>query len=217
MRGVRWFLLAFLATALPGIALGQITVPSQVDSHKPICATLAASLPDGARIKGGWTVSAAEFIQVSDTEIHIWAAPGPHAVTFEAAYVVTRDVTIEGQVIPVLVDFGQVKYSATFTVAAAGPPVPPPIPGQRRGLIVEETANRTPAHKTLFLEIRKAFSDSLLPIIDRSKPPGEWADEVSAIGSMPVPVLVVLADSGALVRIVPLPATVEGVKTELAK
>jgi hypothetical protein len=216
MRGAQRFLLFCLALLPPGVSLGQITVPPTVESHKPICATLAAPLPEGAKIKGGWTVSAAEFLQVSDTEIHIWAAPGVHEVTYQGAYVVTRDVTIEGQVIPVLVDFGQFNYRASFTVGQSVPPVPPPVPGKRRGLIVEETSQRTPAQKSLYLELRKAFSDQLLPIVDRSHPPAAWAAAVSATGTV-APALVVIAADGSVLRVVPLPSTVAAIQAELSK
>ena len=219
MRGFSRFLFTacVLVALLPGLASAQITVPSPVESHKPIVATLAATLPPGAQLRGAWNVTGAEFIEVDASKIHIWAAPGVHTVVASGVWVVTKDVTIDGQTVPVLVDFGQYNYSAQFTVAADGPPVPPPVPGQRRGLIVTETAQQTPAQKQLFLELRKAYSDQLLPIIDRSHPPVAYSAAVSACGNQ-VPALVVLAADGVtIVRVVPLPATAEAVKQELSK
>lgn len=66
---------------------------------------------------------------LSKQAYNVWAPVGKHTVTATGVWVLTRDVTIGDQTLPVLVDFGQYSFSKTFEVKAGDdPPLPPDPP-----------------------------------------------------------------------------------------
>jgi len=213
LRGIIWLLSCLACLA----AHGQILIPATVEPYKPIGAKLQKlNVPPGALVRGSWSISGGESVQCDADTVHIWAPPGTYTVTASGVWVLTRLVKIEGQEVPILVDFGQYSESAKFTVSGGTPPVPPPVPGNRWGMIVEETAIRSPAQAALFLQVRQVFARDFLPIVDRSDYPSKWSRYVGAAGSS-LPALVVIAADGSIVRSVKCPATVEALKQELAR
>lgn len=199
-------------------ALAQITVPAQTAAYKPVVATLAATLPPGAQLRGSWSVTGGDFLEVDANTVHVWAAPGVHTISASGVWVLTKSVTIEGQNVPILIDFGQYAYTTQFTIAAVGPPVPPPAPpGNRWALIVEETSIRTPQQAALWLQLRKAFGQRKLLILDQDNPSAAWGPFFAHAAGVARPALVVFAGDGAFVRAVPCPATVAAVQAEVAK
>jgi hypothetical protein len=193
-----------------GITQAQITVPASVEAHKPVVATLKATLPDGAQLRGTWSVSGGEYLQVDPLTIHIWAATGVHTVAASGVWVVTKRVTLpDGQALDALVDFGQYQYTADFTVGKAVPPGPPPIPpGNKRAVILEETSQRTPQQAALWLQARKALGAKLL-ILDKDLPSA--AAYSAAAGAADLPALVVLVGD-QVVTVSPCPATLEALQ-----
>lgn len=209
------------ALLLTGTAVGQIDVPATVEPHAPIVAKIAfGGLPEGARTRGSISVSDAMWLPAggADNCYHIWAAPGSHSVVAEGMWVLTRDVTVDGQTLPVLLDFGSYRYTATFTVGKSpGPDPPVPPPGERWILVVEETGQRTAAQANLWIALRKELPNQRLLIVDKDSPPPSLArllESVSSADSLPI-LLVVRA--GVVLRKLPMPTTVQAVKEELAR
>jgi len=204
-------------------AAAQIVIPDRVDPHTPIVASLAAELPEGAQIQGGWASDTAKWIAVSPTVIHVWAAPGTHAISFRGAWVQTRSVELpNGEVIQALIGFGFLDDTATVVVGEPEPPPPPPPPpGLRLGVIVEESQERTPQQAQLWLESRQAFEANRLYILDKDQSPSDQslsnAVQAARDSRLELPVLVVLSEGGDVVRVVSCPGSVEQLKSELSK
>lgn len=203
---------------LPALAPAQISVPANVAAHKPIVAKLSANLPPGAQLRGSWNVTGGDFLEADANAIHIWAGPGVHTVSANGIWVLTKTVTIDGQELQVLIDFGQYAYSAEFKVGGVVPPVPPPQPpGDRWAIIVEETSNRTPQLAALWLQLRKTPPASKLLILDKDHPAAAYKAYFSAAAAVPLPALVVVATDGSVVSAAPCPLTLEAIKAEVGK
>ena len=157
--------------------------------------------------------------------IHVWAKPGAHTLTFRGAWLATRSITLpDGEVIQAVTGFGFLDHAATFQVGDTIPPVPPvppvPPPGTRVGVIVEETSQRTPAQAQLWLKARAAFEEKRLYLLDQDQLSGPyWSKIAQAVRdkNLGLPVLVVVTDAGAVVRVVACPTSVDALKTELSK
>jgi hypothetical protein len=214
MRGV-WLLLFWLFVAT---TYGDIDVKPQYDVHEPIVATVTITdVPVGAKLRGSLAVSDGSYLPAGENVFHVWAAPGKHMITSQGVWVLTKDVTVGDQTFPVLIDFGQYNYSKSFIVGEGDvvpPPQPPTPPGVRRAVILEETSDRTPAFALLKQQLLKEFLPERMEILD---------DDLAAASKyLPLvkadvrPVLLVLA-SDKLVRAVPCPASVAGVKEEMSK
>jgi len=162
------FVLAFLLA--PSLRAG-ITIDTEVEPHEPIIATVTLdNVPEGAKIRGSVTLGPGAWWHPGPQTgtYHIWAKPGTHAIVATGIWVQTRDVEINGEMLSVLVDFGQYNYQAIFKVKEDQPPdPPPPPPGERWGLIIEETSQRTPAQARLWLEARQSIPADRLIIVDR--------------------------------------------------
>jgi hypothetical protein len=133
-------------------------------------------------------------------------------------WVLTKDVQVDGQTLPVLLDFGSYRYTATFTVGKSpGPDPPVPPPGERWILVVEESASRTPAQANLWIALRKELPNQRLLIVDKDSPPPALAKFLASVSSADsLPVLLVV-QGGAVLRKLPMPTTVAAVKEELAR
>lgn len=146
-------LVALLATAT---AWGQIDVPTEVDQHKLIVATLTQQIPDGAYLAdGGWEIAGATATQVPDTRPDgstlIWTGPpGEYVITYDG--VLLQDVSFtDGSGNPVTIRsyVGRVKSRAVCTIKGGSPdpgpdPPVPPVPVEELGVvIVEDAAART--------------------------------------------------------------------------
>lgn len=210
-------LAAAIWALLCAVCCGQITVPDKVAPHEPIVAQLTADLPAGAQIQGGWSSTTAKYLPTGDPKsVHIWAAPGQHQIAFRGAWVQTRSIEINGEQVQVLVGFGFVDHTASFTVGEDDDinPPPPPPPGDRWGIVVEETTQRTPAQAQLWLQARQQFPLNKLLIIDQHSLAPSVAKYVSAAreANLPLPVLVVVSESGAVVETRSCPVSVSEIK-----
>ncbi len=195
-------LLLVAATARADIELAKETFERDTD---PITAALSVTgLPDGAKIRGTFTVSGRatvtersgyyipqvgpdgkpvldesgkQVLVPAPTEYFIDAAPGEHVITAQGVWVLTRDVTVGGESFPVLVDFGQYTFTKSFVVSGGDDPVPPPPPpGTRWGLILHESTKDTPAQGALWVELRKTWQENRLRIYDKDElPPSQRA------------------------------------------
>lgn len=150
----------------------------------------------------------------SDETFHVWAGTGKHTITASGVWVMTRTVTVGTETFDVLIDFGQYNYTKSFIVGEGDVVPPPGPPGLRRAVILEETSDRTPAFALLKQQLLKEFLPERMQILD---------DDLAAASKyLPLakpdvrPVLLVLA-SDKLVRAVPCPASVAGVKEEMSK
>lgn len=85
---------------------------------------------------------------ISKQQYDVWAPEGRHTVTATGVWVLTRDVQIGEESVPVLVDFGQYGFSKDFTVGTPPPvcpvcgkdpcvcPTPPPPPADQKWMVV---------------------------------------------------------------------------------
>lgn len=218
---ILWSTFCLLFVVAPSQA--QITVPAQVNPYEPIVAQVAfKDIPTGARTRGAISISDAVWLPAGEADTyHIWAAPGSHTVTAEGLWVLTRDVKVGDETLPVLVDFGSYRYTATFTVGPAPgpdpPDPPPPPPGTRWALVVEESGQRTPSQANLWVALRRELPSQRLLIVDRDSAAPSLAKllaSVSSSDSLPV-LLVVQGD--VVLRKIPMPATVQAVKEAIAR
>lgn len=205
-----------------GTAAAQIEIESAYEAHQPIVAKIGdARIPDGAKVDGGWRCDTAEIRPGQDAStVHIWAAPGEHRITYQGAWVQTVDKTIDGETLPILIGFGFLNEQATFRVGPPpDPPPPPPPPGPRVGVIVEETTRRTADQAALWIRLRQKADRDQLKIVDQDLATDETRPYVQAAreSGLPLPVLVVGSESGEILRVVPVPPTVDLILRELAK
>lgn len=210
--------------ALFSSALADIEVKPQYDDHEPIVATVTITgVPEGAKLRGSFAVSDGSYLSAGENIYHIWAGPGKHLLTAQGVWVLTRDVTVDGQTFPVLLDFGQFKFDKTIVVGGEVPPVPPipPVPpdppGIRWAIIWEATEARTPQQASLYIQLRKTAEKNRLFILDVHQLPPKWeAWRKLAPEKLEVPALMVLAGDKVL-RVVPCPSSADAVKQEIAK
>lgn len=207
-----WAILAVSAAA-------DIDCKDSYAEHEPIVVGISiTNVPEGAKLRGSFAVSDAAYVENGGT-FYVWAAPGSHTITATGVWVLTEDVVIGERTVPVLVDFGQYTYSRKITVGEVPGPVPPPDPippGIRRAVILEESAERTNAQASLYVQLRKEFQQDRLEILDDDQ--SGAARYVSLAPNLPRPTLLVLAGpDSSLVRAVALPGSVEAVKQEIAR
>jgi hypothetical protein len=220
-------ILAACLAALGTSALwADIDMPDRAKPHTPIVARLIADLPNQALRRGTWETPTVQVIAVDPDTLHIWAPPGRHTIRAHGVWVQTRDVTIDNQTLPVLVDFGFYDHSATIEIGPEpdpepdpDPDPPPPPPGPRWALVVEETADRTPQQAGLYLALRNRYPLSRLLILDKDAEAESARRYIRAVPpDVPLPALVIVhAETGKIVRIVPLPETVDRFTEELAR
>ena len=209
----RWLLSVAVAIAMmPAICAGQgIEVPKQIAEGEPIVAVLVPKdIPDGALVRGGWKITDAKFLPAAQKNtIHIWAKPGKHVISANGVWVLTKDIKVGDQTVPVLVDFGQYSYEATFVVGEVKPDPPDPTPGPTPHptppgkvwvIIVEETKHRTPEQAKLFLDIRKNLNVKVA-IADRDQNHSPSLDaylEIVKEDDMPLPAMFVVTEDGTV-------------------
>lgn len=217
-QATRLILAILLCTGWLSVATADISVPVSTPEYQPIVATLATSdLPEGARCRGVWECSTASILEVDARTVHVWAAPGKHILVAMGTWVQTEDV--DGR--PVLVDFGFYRFLAAFTVTGKDPspdPQPTPTPKAVWALIVEETQERTPAQNRLLHQLRQAYPLHRMLIVDDDAQAPSLRRYIDAIPpEVPEPALIVVRadDTGSIVRIVPLPTTLEGFQKEM--
>ena len=189
----------------------EIQIPSKSQPYKPIVAkVLPSNVPENAQVRGSVTCPTAELLQGSSPGVwHVWAAPGTHVVTATGVWVLTRDVQLGDEVVPVLVDFGQYTESAAFAVGDTPGPTPPPIVTGERLAVIYESSKRTPAQANLFALMRDKHSDRFITVDydrrDSSAIIRQYADLVKDKSELPV-VLIIASDQSF--EKAPLPSTV---------
>lgn len=219
-------LLLGLVLLLAGSAWADIECKEVYEPNEPIVVKVAPTgVPEGAKLRGSLQVTDAKYLQpdASEGTFYVWAGEGTHTISASGVWVLTEDVQIGEKTVPVLVDFGQYTFTRSFVVWEGDDPVPPPIPeGTRWAVIWEETEQRTPQQGNLFLQLRKEFQDERLLIQDVTNLPQSLrALESQRPQNLPLPVLAVFVrqkdGTDKVVRHVPLPSSVGGVKQEVAK
>ena len=223
MRTIQKLLLFLSLWACTSAAMADIEVKPQFEPHEPIVATVTITgVPEGAKLRGSFSVSDGSYLPAGENVYHVWAPPGKHTVSAQGVWVLTKDVTVEGQTFPVLLDFGQFKFEKAIIVGPDVPPVPPPLPGSRWSVIWEETDDRTPQQGNLFLALRKQYQNGQIQIHDVTNlPPDLRALEAQRPQNLPLPVQQVIVrqtdGTDRVIRTVPLPPDVAGFAKELAR
>ena len=213
-------LLWLILTVTPSALRGDIDCPATAKVHEPVVAVVAPTdVPDGARLRGSFTVATGLFIPCGDNTYHLWLPPGRHLLRARGVWILTRDVLVDGQTLPVLIDFGSYDYEHVIVVGDPSPdppPVPPVPPGERWAVVWEETGERTPQQASLYVALRKEFQNDRLLILDVSQLPPKWeAWRAKLAPAQSLPALMVVAGN-QLVRVVPLPSSVSAVKEAIA-
>lgn len=212
----RLFFYLLLAWALTAVAWGDIQVKPQLEPYEPCVATVTITdVPEGAKLRGSFAVSDGSYLPAGENTFHLWLPPGKHVLKANGVWVLTKDIDVGGQTVPVLLDFGQYSYERTITVGPEVPtPVPFPPPGPRRLVILEETAQRTPAFAVLRQQLLKEFPPDQLQILDDDLPAA--SKYLSQLPADLRPALLIL-EGDRLLRAVACPPSVGGVKEEVAK
>ena len=222
----RTTLTAIVWLLLTASAAAQIVVSPEIPRDKISTATMTAVIPDGAVIKGGWSSPTADLKPgASYTETYVCGSPGKHALAFSGYWVLlgpeitVKDVNGVDQTFQPHLGDGPLNFAAEFEVLGKADPPPPP-PGVRVGVIVEETLQRTTAQASLYLAARKAFEPNRLLIYDQDQLTGPYWSKIAQAAreaNLPLPVLVITAVDGSVVRVESCPTSVDGLKKELAK
>lgn len=222
---MKYACLASILGLLVATASAEIVVDETYKPHEPITASLEATYPDGARVDGGWESSTAKIRTAGALDqAHVWAPPGKHSLRFLGVWLQTREVTIDGETVQILQDFGFLREQATFEVTEYdGPdPPPPPPPDERRGIIIEETSERTPEQASLWSRLTRATTIHELLIVDQDSSAEsleiyqQAAREYLRKSGAALPVLVVVSsDDGSVVDVMECPETVDAIKQEL--
>lgn len=190
-------LAAFLLLLCAAVAHGQLTV-----LPTPGKAVGFVSAPEA----GKWIViSAGEFLPVPCT-----AVDGGKAIVFEAPpgkYGIFFFPPGDAQPIVQVVMLGKVD---------PGPDPTPVPPGTRHAVVWEQSEQRTPAQAALYVNLRKQYDKTRLMILDVDQLSPAWEAYRKLANPQTLPALAVYADS-KLVRVVPLPSSVDGVIVEVAR
>jgi len=205
--------LAFLV--LSGPLWAQIKIAPEHKDRAKIVASIGQSIPDGAEVKGpGFRCVGAQLWQPpGSNQVAIWAAPGEYLLTYEVMWIQVQ-ANDQGEI--VLVGWDWVKEEAPFTVTGKvdPPDPPPPPPGNRWGIIVEETQDRTPAQAYLFQQLRlrwPAGQAQRVDLKDQDLLPPTIAQAVRE-ANLALPVLVSLDKTdGSVVGVAKMPATLDGI------
>lgn len=226
------FFVLGLVLLLAGAAMADIECEDSYDVGEPIVvAVMPTGVPEGARLRGSFAVDGGRYWQpdANKAEFGVWPGSGVSSIKLSASgvWVLTQELDVNGQKVPILVDFGQYSFAKTVKIVGRedDDPVPPPVPeGTRWAVIWEETEQRDqhPGIGNLFLQLRKEFRDERLQIHDVTNlPPSLRALESQRPPSLPLPVLAVFVrqkdGTDKLVRHAPLPSSVDAVKAEIAK
>lgn len=124
-------------------ACGEIIAPSETPEYQIVDLVAKTSIStDGGQlhVRGtGWVVPKKLDVRPRDynpsgaapaAEIFVTGPPGTYDIRHQIVWVVTREVDVAGQKVPMLVDFGMSDDVATITITGDSGPVPPgPTPG----------------------------------------------------------------------------------------
>lgn len=225
--------LAFLiALAWCSTARGDIEVKPAYEPHEPIVATVTVTdVPAGAKLRGSLQVSDGSYLVAGENVFHIWAKPGKHTVKASGVWVLTQDLKVGDQVVPVLVDFGQYNYERSFTVGGENPPNPPdpPTPGGPYQVAIFYDADQLdnlPADQRALLtsltyrQKLKEQGHVVLGVFAAqsiSQVPSKFKAFIDSVAADPLPRLAVASVKGGKVVDVPLPATFAELEQLLSK
>lgn len=225
--------LAFLTfLAMCATALADIDVKPAYDAHEPIVASITITdVPVGAKLRGSIQVTDGSYLPAGENVFHIWAAPGKHTIKASGVWVLTSDVKVGDQVVPVLVDFGQYNYERSFTVGGENPPNPPdpPTPGgpyqvaifydadQLDNLPAEQRALLTSLTYRQKLKEQGHVVLGVFAAQSIGQVPSKFKAFIDAVAADPLPRLAVASTKGGKVADVPLPATFAELEQLLAK
>lgn len=213
------------------VAYGQVTItPPKPGLHEPVIATLTTGnqVPDGAKVRGSWDCGAAKFVEptcvgpVAVNQIYIWAPKGTYTVRAFGIWVLTKDVTIGDQVVPVLIDFGQYDYREQLVVGGGGPdPKPDPQPGGKYRVVMFYDAaqldNYPQAQRSLLtsLQIRQQLvskGHELLEVLEAASIDSaseSFAPFLAAVKGDPLPRIAMVPLEGGKVLDFALPGNVD--------
>lgn len=221
---------ALLFSILSSSAAAQINVPPTTPAHEPIVAALELpDVPDGADVQVSWRCSPGVRYIFVGRSLHIWAAPNlpgeQYQLSATAVWIVTRAVTIDGQEVRVLENWGLRDYTAEFAVVGEVPPPNPPqpdppvpTPGKKFIVVVQESSQQTPELANLWLALRaneRIKAHNLLVIDKDVQTPSlrAYADRATSVPW----VCFVDAGSGKVLLEGACPTSVAGVLEMLAK
>jgi len=109
--------------------LADIDMPDKAPLHTIVVAKVVPDgVPEGARLRGSFSAPTGMYLPCGESTYHLAFPKGTHTVTAEGVWVLTRDVTLEGQTFPVLIDFGSYRFSKAIVVGDPGPDPPQPDP-----------------------------------------------------------------------------------------
>ena len=210
---MRW-LLALACVLSSATALNaDIDVQPQYKEHAAIVVTVVPSdVPQGARVRSSIAIQGATVRTFGDNHC-VWAPPGSYTVVASGVWVLTEDVNIGDQTVPVLVDFGQYQETANFTIGEGTPPTPPPTPSKKKWLIIiEESSKRTSAQANLYTKLRVQKVPRVI-IADQHDASERVRQYVALIpDGTYLPRAIVVDEDGTVVQQAPLPDTIDAVK-----
>ena len=111
-------------------ALADINVPSEIEPHVPIVIDFSAPLPKDAEIKYIWTISepAAHIVSDKGDKVYVWAKPGRYSVGLTVVWMQTKEISLAGEKIKVLLGWDLKNYNKYFVVQDKDGPDPNPNP-----------------------------------------------------------------------------------------
>jgi hypothetical protein len=215
------FLAVLLILFGPSLAWAEIELNKEVferDTDPVVAKVTITNVPDGAKLRGSFSVSGQATVLERAGEYLVWAGPGEHAITSQGVWVLTQELDVNGTKVPVLVDFGTYLYTKKFVVKGGDgpvPPPPPPPPGERRAVILEESDSRTATQAALYSAARKQLQGKW-DVLDQHQ--AEAQKFLKLVEGRPLPILLVLAaPADSLVRAVAVPTSVDGILAEMSK
>lgn len=215
-----WYL-GVAVLLLCSVSWAQIDVPAESAPYKLVVARLTTPIPEGAYLAdGGWEVVGASASVQADVREYggeiVWTGPpGVYSVLFDG--VLLKDITFkdgDGNQVTIKSYLGRIKAKAMCTIKGSTPGPDPPAPGNRRGVILEESKERTALQALLYDQIQLKLKGKV-QVWDDDQPGAQQYARLTSNTSRPL--LLVLSDTGQLVRAVPVPSSVVSVEEELAK
>ena len=214
IQWVAYYCVLLCCCFLPSRLLAEINVPPKNAPYKPIVITVKpAGIPANAQVRGSVTCLSADLLLgPSEGVWHCWAAPGTHSVVASGVWVLTRDVQLGEELVPVLVDFGQYSESASFVVAEdENGPDPPPPPGDKWLVIIEESSKRTSQQANQYTALRTMGAKRVI-IADQHDDSDVIRRYVDMIpNGTYLPVVFVVDKDGKVLKQVPLPDNLQDI------
>ena len=204
-------------------AFGQITItPEKPAPYDVIVASVnpGQQIPEGAKVRGSWDCSTLKWTPCG-ANVHMSAAPGKHVIRAFGVWVLTKDVTIGDQTVPVLVDFGQYSFQTEVLIGSDPGPFPPPPTGKFQIVMfyqADQLDNYPQSQRSLLTsrtlrEKLVAQGHVILEILEEAAigtSGGHLADFIKSVAGDPLPRLALRPVSGGAVTDYPLPVDEAG-------